>query len=225
MKKCKRCGEKKPLTDFAFDGRFKKAKRRVAVCLACSTHQTDNSESDIKDYDRFLPWEKNPEILMRLKRVGDLMNEGIRKPFLIQRHMMQQDPTYTWDMAKDDMDRVEQMILRDTAGTLAQKRANSIARIMHTLAKAWDEFYKSKDPKLKVKSFEIILDLEKEIISLEGTRAPTQFNVTAIPLSLEAQLAMKELEALGVSPHALYQEFEAFVVDFAKQKQTLVIEG
>lgn len=213
MKRCRDCGQVKALGEFKRDARYKKKLRYTSVCLACSGADHGDADETAKVGGKFIPWHEDLNILHRLAQVSVLMVEGA-KPYQIYESIAPMVDGYSWDTAKRDIERVQELRLQEVQLGVLQDRADAAAQYRQVILKSWSDYRKSTDLKDKRSFLALIKDTQRELDNLLGSAKPKRIEV-GIEFDDPTIAALNILEQFGVTRQSLVDEFMAYIQETA----------
>ena len=118
---------------------------------------------------RSVPWRQDLAILARLDVVAAMMLRGARS------HQIAEAMEYSASTAKRDVNRVKKLWLEETRAGVNESRARSVAQLREVQQRAWQEY----DRRANARYLRLVIECEKEIVSLEGSRPAVGIDLTS----------------------------------------------
>jgi hypothetical protein len=109
-------------------------------------------------------WDQDPEILARLESVAQMMSRGAR-PWQIAEALDTSLIT-----ARRDIRRVRILWNRESKKEIERSRQESLVRIKAVQQQAWARY--DAEPKKGYRWLRLVLECEKQVIDIEGSKAP-----------------------------------------------------
>lgn len=134
-------------------------------------------------------WDRDPDVLMRLESVAQLMLRGA-KIWQIAEAM-----GYSFSTARRDIQRVRKMWATETGHKLGELRDASVAQLREVQLRAWQEYDKAqrKNPSW----LRLIRDCELDIVNLQGTKAPEVLDVQSKGEAVKPILCIEVVKDYG----------------------------
>ena len=154
-----------------------------------------------------VPWREDPEILRRLATVEDLVLAGYRNTEIAD-HMKVSEGTI-----RRDRDRIATLWRDQATSDIVGMRQRSISNLRRLQRLADNEFRRgSEEQERKTERpgyLRVQLDAEKEIIQLEGTRAPVEQSITLNNKTPIESLSTAEILARAAAMEAMAKKLLA----------------
>ena len=140
---------------------------------------------------RSVPWRRDLEILARLELVSAMLLRGATV------RQIAETLDCSISTAKRDKKRVEKLWLESAQEAVADNRARSIAQFREVQTRAWAQY----DDKSSPRYLRIVVECEKEVVGLQGTRKPIEARLSGAdggPISVKPVFDLSGMDEDGL---------------------------
>lgn len=117
-------------------------------------------------------WREDPEIMVRLEQVAQLMTQNAR------RWQIAEATGTSYSTAKRDEERVRELWRESASEGVEGMFTRNVAQVQRVQQEAYDGYYKGPKGKRDIRWLRLVLECERELMELFGTKQPEKIALT-----------------------------------------------